>query len=119
MLVADVGLAGEVTLPVDSIWSAFGTSAARRLMLDPEHCINCGECEKACPWEAVYGVAGDSTGPAEDRDISVFIVEDHNCTRCGLCVQGCPTSCLYFAPLGDEVGATRTMGVVPHQGVTA
>lgn len=112
-------IADAVTVPPDSVWSAFGTSAVRRLMLDPEHCTTCGECEKACPWEAVYSTSGDGTASAEDWDVSVFIVEDHNCTRCGLCIQVCPTSCLYFAPLGDEAGTTRTMGVVPRQGVMA
>ena len=119
MIVADIGLAGEATTTAGSLWSEFGTSAARRLMLDPEHCINCGDCEKACPWEAVYSIAGEGSASTEEWDVSVFIVEDHNCTRCGLCVQGCPTSCLYFARLGDEAGTTRTMGVVPHQGVMA
>jgi formate hydrogenlyase subunit 6/NADH:ubiquinone oxidoreductase subunit I len=119
MTVADFGLADELTIAPGSPWSDFGTSAARRLMLDPEHCINCGECEQACPWEAVYSIEGDRTAPAVDRDVSVFIVEDHNCTRCGVCVQACPTFSLYFALLGDEAGTTRTMGVVAQQGVVA
>ena len=112
-------VAEAVALPQGSVWSPFGTSAVRHLMLDPEHCGTCGECEKVCPWEAVYSTSGDGAAPAEDWDVSVFIIEDHNCTRCGLCAMVCPTSCLYFAPLEDEAGTTRTMGVVPHQGVTA
>lgn len=116
---AGARLAENPAIAMDSAWSEFGTSAARRLMIDPEHCITCGECEKVCPWEAVYSIAGDQTASAEDWDVSVFIVEDHNCPRCGLCVQVCPTSALYFASLGDEAGATRTMGVVPRQGVIA
>jgi len=112
MPAAGVGLA-------NSPWAAFGTSAAWRLVLDTEHCINCGECENACPWEAVYSIPGDPAASAEDRGVAVFMVEDHNCTRCGVCVQDCPTACLYFARLGDEAGTTRTMGVVPQQGLVA
>jgi formate hydrogenlyase subunit 6/NADH:ubiquinone oxidoreductase subunit I len=96
---------------MDEAWLRFGAGAPRHLMLDPGHCIACGDCENACPWECLYALQE----PEKDRDgaVEFFMFEDANCSRCGVCVEVCPTDCLYFARLSEETGATRTLGVVP------
>jgi NAD-dependent dihydropyrimidine dehydrogenase PreA subunit len=103
--------------PADHAWSAFGSGSARHLMLDPDHCIRCGDCETSCPWESVYVLSDEDSRGAGSAE-AVFLVEDHTCTRCGLCIEVCPTDCLYFARLGEEEdpGETRTLGVVLHEG---
>ena len=51
-------------------------------------CIRCGECDKACPVDAIYL---DSTG------------EPFVCIHCGRCVPFCPHDCL---ELSGETGST-------------
>ena len=45
-------------------------------------CIRCGECDKACPVDAIYL---DPTG------------EPFVCIHCGRCVPFCPHDCLALA----------------------
>lgn len=100
----------------DARWLRYGTDAPRHLMLDPGHCIACGDCEAVCPWECLYALPEREQAGA----VEFFMFEDARCTRCGVCVEVCPTDCLYFARLSEEDGATRTLGVVPlGKGATA
>jgi ferredoxin len=43
--------------PVDCIHRYTGDNPnipSDRLLIDPDVCIDCGVCEPACPWEAIY-----------------------------------------------------------------
>src|SRR5688572_17993290 len=43
--------------PVDCIHRYLGDDPdipQHQLLIDPEVCIDCGVCEPACPWEAIY-----------------------------------------------------------------
>jgi len=43
--------------PVDCIHRYTGddsTIPSNQLLIDPDVCIDCGVCEPACPWEAIY-----------------------------------------------------------------
>jgi ferredoxin len=43
--------------PVDCIHRYLGDDPdipKNQLLIDPEVCIDCGVCEPACPWEAIY-----------------------------------------------------------------
>jgi NAD-dependent dihydropyrimidine dehydrogenase PreA subunit len=58
------------------------------LVLEPERCIGCGECEAVCP----HGVLVlDESGKASlaDRDA---------CMECGACATNCPTRAVQVNP---------------------
>lgn len=60
--------------------------------IDPDHCIGCTKCIKACPVDAIVGAA--------DRHHAVI---DAECIGCKLCLPPCPVDCIELHP-GSELG---------------
>lgn len=66
-----------------------------RAIIDPETCVNCGLCQKACPFQAIVlfdrpcasvcgvdAISSDAYGRAE--------IDQDKCVSCGRCVTQCP-----------------------------
>ena len=79
--------------PMGTMQSEIGGSK-RRLLLDREKCIECGLCEKACPFD-IKIVSHKDEGRISDRD----------CLKCLECMAVCPTEAItrpQSAPAKDE-----------------
>jgi heterodisulfide reductase subunit A len=61
--------------------------------VDPRLCRACGECERACPFQAI------KVEPVGDRKQAV--VTEGLCTGCGACNVACPTGAASLAHFRD------------------
>ncbi|MBI4656679.1 MAG: 4Fe-4S binding protein [Elusimicrobia bacterium] len=61
------------------------------LVYDPEKCIACGMCERACPSKCIsFAVQKDAEGKSL-RKIDWYLIDYGRCNFCGLCEEACPT----------------------------
>lgn len=50
-------------------------------VIDPDLCIECGECITECPHQAISDEAG-------------YKIDDELCQKCGICEEVCPTDAI-------------------------
>ena len=63
--------------------------------VDPDLCRACGECERACLFEAVKIMEEAQHGKAA-------VVTENMCTGCGACNAACPTGAASLAHFRDD-----------------
>ena len=64
--------------------------------VDPEKCLGCGRCFKACS----RNVLGIEEIDEEDSARMYMVLEnDANCIGCVACQKACPKGCFSFKPL--------------------
>ena len=61
------------------------------LKTDPERCVSCGLCQKACPVLAI------ERGEVEKRKVNMY------CSRCGACADACPKGAIRFRIKGTSL----------------
>ena len=49
----------------------------KMLFVHPDECIDCGACEPACPWEAIFEESAVPGVFAEDTTLNRELFEDH------------------------------------------
>jgi MinD superfamily P-loop ATPase len=59
--------------------------AGRRAWIRPVDCCGCGQCEFACPFDAISTVDGE------------YAVTGLLCAGCGACALACPAACIEFS----------------------
>ena len=78
-------LLGRDALPLDA--SRGNASLQRVARIDETECIGCNLCARACPVDAIIGVAQ-----------AMHTVLTAHCTGCELCVAPCPVDCIAMVP---------------------
>lgn len=87
----------------------------RFIAVDPNRCVACHRCERACEFGAFAIAYEEKDGQL--ADISLVITE--NCVSCGACVDACPTGALTKKQLGLPLlpgEATETQSVCTYCG---
>ena len=67
--------------PVDCIYEYTGSDREKfpnQLYVHPDECIDCGACEPACPWEAIFEESAVPEVFKEDTDFNRDIFEAHS-----------------------------------------
>jgi len=64
----------------------------RAITVDPNKCIYCGRCERACEYDALE-VRAESVDE-KGRPVGLAINFKENCVSCGKCVENCSTGAL-------------------------
>jgi len=72
--------------PLGSFLSLISRLAGQEIKTDNTHCINCGQCTKACPMEIDIAEAANEGKP----------VDNLRCVGCGHCIDICPTRTLSY-----------------------
>ena len=76
------------------------TLRQRPSMVDPEHCLGCGECSRVCPVEVPDEFNAGLTPrkavylPVPHAIPNHYTVDVASCTRCGACETACPTGAI-------------------------
>ncbi|HCO42955.1 RnfABCDGE type electron transport complex subunit B [Immundisolibacter sp.] len=93
-------LAAVLGRPEQALDPACGSAPPpQRAWIDPEVCIGCTKCIRACPVDAIVGAGKRLHGVIADE-----------CNGCALCVAPCPVDCIHLLPQppdSDAVHARR------------
>lgn len=72
--------------PFGTILTCTGRLARRHHRVDPDGCVSCGLCLKACPGEAM-GI---------DEQSGRAVIDKSHCLECGSCAEVCPKQVIAY-----------------------
>jgi Na+-translocating ferredoxin:NAD+ oxidoreductase subunit B len=72
--------------------------------IDPNYCIGCTKCIRACPVDAIIGA---------NKRMHTIIAD--RCTGCELCIPPCPTDCITLAARAQPTWSTREASEARHR----
>lgn len=72
------------------------TVGMHRAYIDPLKCKECGQCAKACPYNAIADLMRPCrrSCPVDalliDKETSIAVIDKEKCIECGQCIHSCP-----------------------------
>ena len=68
--------------------------------IDPSKCVNCGICQKACPYHSIVYVPVPCeevcpVGAIKKDENGIERIDDDKCIYCGKCMNACPFGSIY------------------------
>lgn len=96
--------------PRDAIYMSDGNKAK----IDKSKCIECGKCQKACPYGAIMNsvrpcVRACKVGAIEMNDQNKAVINYDKCVSCGQCGYKCP-----FGAIVDKSYVTDLVKILKH-----
>lgn len=81
----------EVNCPKDAV--AFDSN--NQAIIDHKKCVNCGLCQKVCPFHAIIYTPvpceeSCPVGAITKNDNGIEVINNEKCIQCGKCVVACP-----------------------------
>jgi NADH-quinone oxidoreductase subunit I len=76
---------------------------------EPDKCIICELCAKACPVDCIYI---EQEGRGKTATLTKYAIDYNKCLFCGLCVDPCPVDCIHMGQEFDLTAFERTQDVI-------
>ena len=76
---------------------------------EPDKCIICELCAKACPVDCIYI---EQEGRGKSATLTRFAIDYNKCLFCSLCTDPCPVDCIHMGPQYDLATFERQKGVI-------
>ena len=76
-------------------FNAITIGKGNRSYIDPSLCKECGQCAKACPYNAIADLVRPCkqscpTGAITMDENGICVIDESKCVQCGRCVHSCP-----------------------------
>jgi NADH-quinone oxidoreductase subunit I len=76
---------------------------------EPDKCIICELCAKACPVDCIYI---EQEGRGKTATLTKYAIDYNKCLFCGLCTDPCPVDCIHMGQEFDLTAFERTKDVI-------
>jgi NADH-quinone oxidoreductase subunit I len=78
---------------------------------EPERCIVCDLCAKACPVQCIDIGEDKSAKSKKGKVLTKFEIDYNKCLFCELCIEPCPVDCIHMGQQYDIAGFEREASV--------
>jgi len=78
---------------------------------EPEKCIVCYLCAKACPVDCIRIEEAKGERKGTQKVLTVYEIDYNKCLFCELCVDPCPVDCIHMGQQYDLAAFDRTQQV--------
>lgn len=80
--------------------NAISFTSEGQAKIKPEKCINCGICQKECPYHSIVYMPVPCeevcpTGAIRKDERGIEVIDDDKCIYCGKCINACPFGSIF------------------------
>ena len=89
------------------------TMGSRKAEINPDKCRECGQCAKACPYNAIADLVRPckKACPVDaikmEAESGIVKIDQDKCIQCGACIHSCP-----FGAIGSRAGIVKVINAI-------